>query len=56
MPLAPGKSQAVVGKNIKELHQGNTYAKTEAKHGKDTANKQAVAIALKNAKKFGYGR
>lgn len=50
MPLKSGSSQKTVSKNIAELHGGNTYAKTLAKHGKETANKQAVAIALEKAR------
>lgn len=46
MPLKSGSSQATVSSNIRELHQGGTYARTEAKLGKAKADKQAVAIAL----------
>lgn len=53
MPLEPGSSQKVVSKNIKELHTGKTYAKTSAKFGKERANKQAIAIALDTARKYG---
>lgn len=58
MPLQKGSSQQVVSNNIRELHSGNTYAKTAAKFGKDKANKQAVAIALNEARSshaFGGG-
>lgn len=41
MPLLPGSSKGVVSENIR----------TEMKHGKD--QKQAVAIALHNARKTG---
>ena len=51
MPLKPGSSRKTVSKNIKELHSGNTYAKTEKKRGKKKANAQAVAIALSEARK-----
>lgn len=51
MPLAKGKSQKVVSKNIRELHTGKQYAATKKKHGAETANKQAVAIALSKAGK-----
>jgi hypothetical protein len=47
MPIKPGKSEATVSKNIKEIHQGPQYAKTAAKHGKATADAQAIAIAKK---------
>jgi hypothetical protein len=58
MPLESGSSRATVSKNIKELHTGKTFARTEAKFGKDKASKQAIAIALSTARKsrqFGGG-
>jgi len=51
MPLSKGSSQKTISSNIKELHAGPNYAKTKAKHGPDVANKQAVAIALAEARK-----
>ena len=45
MPLPKGGGKKQVGKNIQELHKGNTYAKTAAKHGKAVADRQAIAIA-----------
>lgn len=51
MPLKPGKSKAIVSENIREFHGGKTYAKTAAKHGKKVANRQAVAVALSEARK-----
>lgn len=60
MPLASGTSNAVVSGNIRELHQGNTYARTKAKFGKAKADKQAVAIALskrrESARTLSHGR
>jgi hypothetical protein len=60
MPLASGTSQAVVSRNIRELHTGKTFARTKAKFGKAKADKQAVAIALsqkrKSARTLGHGR
>jgi hypothetical protein len=53
MPLKRGKSKSVVSKNIVELHGGKTFAHTAAKFGKKTADKQAVAIALSEARKSG---
>lgn len=53
MPLQSGSSQAVISHNIKELHTGNTFAKTEKKFGKAKADKQAIAIAESNARKSG---
>ena len=51
MPLKKGKSRKVVTENIKELHTGKTFAKTKKKFGKKKANKQAIAIALSEARK-----
>lgn len=51
MPLLPGKKN--IGKNIKELHTGKTFAHTSKKFGKAKANKQAIAIALSEARKSG---
>lgn len=31
---------------IREFHHGKTYAKTKAKHGAGTANKQAIAASI----------
>lgn len=52
MPLKKGSSQKTVSKNISELHKGKTYAKTMRKFGKAKADKQAVAIALEEARKY----
>jgi hypothetical protein len=52
MPLKKGSSSKVVSANIRELHGGKTYARTAAKFGKEKANKQAVAIALSQARKY----
>jgi hypothetical protein len=45
MPLKKGKGKKVLAENIREFHHGKTYAKTKAKFGAATANKQAVAAA-----------
>lgn len=52
MPLLPGSSQKVISQNIREFHGGDTYARTKAKFGKDKANKQAVAVAMNEARKM----
>lgn len=52
MPLKKGSSQKTVSKNISELHGGKTYARTMRKYGKAKADKQAVAIALSEARKY----
>lgn len=51
MPLKRGKSQKTISSNIRELHTGKTYSATSRKFGKDKANKQAVAIAMRKAGK-----
>lgn len=53
MPLAKGKSKKTISKNISEFHTGGTYAATKKKFGAKTANKQAVAAALSQARKSG---
>lgn len=55
MPLASGRSPATVSNNIRELHTGKTYAHTTAKFGKQRANRQAIAIALNEARKSRAG-
>jgi Family of unknown function (DUF6496) len=51
MPLKSGSSTQTVSHNIEELHSGPTYAHTKGKFGAERANKQAVAIALSEARK-----
>jgi len=51
MPLKSGKSKKVISSNISEFHKGKTFAKTAKKFGKTTANKQAVAVAMRKAGK-----
>jgi hypothetical protein len=50
MPLKSGSSNKVISSNIRELHTGKTYAHTKEKFGKKRADKQAVAIALEEAR------
>jgi hypothetical protein len=52
MPLKKGSSQKTVSKNISELHGGKTYARTMKKFGKEKAQKQSIAIALNEARKY----
>lgn len=56
MPLKRGKSNKTVSSNISELHKGPQFKKTARKHGKKTADKQAVAIALKKKRESMYGK
>lgn len=51
MPIRPGSGKSTVSRNISELHSGEQYARTRKKFGKRKANKQAVAIALSEARK-----
>ena len=55
MPLKKGSSQKVISENISEFHGGETYGKTKAKFGKEKADKQAVAVALSQARRSGGG-
>jgi hypothetical protein len=46
----PGRKGAKnVGRNIKEFHKGKTFKKTARKFGKKRANKQAIAVGLRQA-------
>lgn len=53
MPLKPGSSKKVISENISEFHGGKTYNATKAKFGKAKADKQAIAVALSTARKYG---
>lgn len=50
MPLKKSNSTS---KNIAEFHTGKTYARTKAKFGKETADKQAIAAAMSEKRKSG---
>ena len=45
MPLIPGKGH--VGENIREFRTGKTFAHTREKFGASDAERQAIAVALK---------
>jgi hypothetical protein len=47
MPLKKGKKH--MDANFHELRHGKQFKKTAKKHGKKTAHKQMIAIALKEA-------
>lgn len=51
MPLRRGSGKSTIAMNIKELHSGEQYARVKKKFGAKKANKQAVAIALSEARK-----
>lgn len=56
MPLKKGSSRKTISSNIREFHTGETYAKTSAKFGKERANKQAIAVALSEARRSKRGK
>jgi hypothetical protein len=45
-----------VSQNISEFHQGETYQRTKRKFGKKRPDKQAVAVALSQARRSGKRR
>ena len=51
MPLRRGSGKSTIASNIRELHSGEQYARVKKKFGAKKANKQAVAIALSEARK-----
>ena len=51
MPLKKGKSQKTVSSNIREFSHGATFERTKAKFGASKAHKQAVAVAMSQARK-----
>lgn len=53
MPLKKGPKNLEA--NFHELRHGKQYARTAEEHGKDTARRQMVAIALKEARKRADG-
>lgn len=53
MPLYKGTSRKTISKNISEFSGGKTYSHTARKFGKAKARKQAIAVALSQARKSG---
>jgi len=46
----PGRKGAKnVGSNISEFHKGPTYKRTKAKFGKKKADRQAIAVGMREA-------
>lgn len=50
MPLKSGSDKKTISANIAEFHHGATYQHTKAKFGKVTADRQAIAAAMSNAR------
>ena len=53
MPLRKGTSRATTRKNFEEFGAGRTYSATKKRHGKKKADKQRIAVVLKNKRKSG---
>jgi hypothetical protein len=53
MPLKAGTSRRTISQNISEFSKGGRFAKTARKFGAAKARKQAVAVALSQARKSG---
>lgn len=51
MPLKRGTSKESTSDNIREFHEGETYRKTKRKHGKKTADRQAVAVVMEQKRR-----
>ena len=51
MPLKKGSSRKTISENIREFSGGKTYSHTAKKFGKAKARKQAIAVALNQARK-----
>jgi hypothetical protein len=51
MPMRKGKSKSAVSSNIAEFHHGQRYQAIKRKSGKASADKAAVAAAMRKAGK-----
>jgi hypothetical protein len=51
MPLIQSDTQAATEDNFREFGKGKTYKRTARKYGKKRANKQRIAVVLKNKRK-----
>lgn len=54
-PLKKGSSQKVISENIGEFSGGPTFERTAKKYGKKRARKQAIAVALSQARRSKNG-
>lgn len=53
MPLRKGTDKKTTRKNFEEFGRGKTYAHTKRKFGKKKADRQRVAVVLKNKRESG---
>ena len=51
MPLERSSSKAATRRNFEELGHGRVYSRTKRRHGKKRADKQRIAIVLRNKRK-----
>lgn len=51
MPLRDSDTQSATEDNFREFGKGKTYARTKHKYGKKKADKQRIAVVLKNKRK-----
>jgi hypothetical protein len=51
MPLRDSDTQSATEDNFREFGKGKTYARTKRKYGKKKADKQRIAVVLKNKRK-----
>lgn len=53
MPLHKGSDKETTRKNFEEFGKGKTYSRTKRKSGKRKADKQRIAVVLKNKRESG---
>lgn len=56
MPLKKGTSKATTRKNFEEFGAGKTYSATKKRFGKKRADKQRIAVVLKNKRESAHGK
>ena len=56
MPLKKGSKPQVISENIRELHRGPQFQRTQRKFGRAKADKQAVALEQARHSKGKTGR
>ena len=51
MPLKRGTGRKTTEANFREFGEGRTYARTKRRFGKKRADRQRIAVVLKNKRK-----